>query len=102
MLELRPNCELCDIDLPPDSTEACICTNECTFCSNCVETILNNVCPNCGGNLTPRPIRPKNEYRPGEGLSFYPASKKRKKTKYSRDEIVDFCNSLKDIAPENR
>ena len=58
MLELRPNCECCDRDLPPDSTEARICTYECTFCADCVETKLRGVCPNCGGNLTPRPIRP--------------------------------------------
>jgi len=35
-----------------------ICSFECTFCRDCVETRLGGVCPNCGGNLTPRPIRP--------------------------------------------
>jgi uncharacterized protein len=59
MLELRPNCECCDRNLPPESTEARICTYECTFCATCVETILGGVCPNCGGNFAPRPIRPK-------------------------------------------
>jgi len=102
MLELRPNCELCDKDLPADSKEACICTHECTFCAQCVETVLKNVCPNCGGGFVPRPIRPKHDYRPGEGLSNNPASTKRKNTKYSIEEIVEFCNSLKDIAPEDR
>lgn len=58
MLELRPNCECCDRDLPPDSPEARICTFECTFCKTCVETVLNNTCPNCGGNFVERPIRP--------------------------------------------
>jgi hypothetical protein len=58
MLELRPNCECCDRDLAPDSPEARICTYECTFCADCVETRLKGVCPNCGGNLVPRPIRP--------------------------------------------
>ncbi|NQU47394.1 MAG: DUF1272 domain-containing protein [Planctomycetes bacterium] len=58
MLELRPNCEFCDINLPPDSDKARICTFECTFCANCVNTKLNGVCPNCGGNFQPRPIRP--------------------------------------------
>lgn len=58
MLELRPNCECCDKNLPPDSREAMICTFECTFCRNCVETRLNFTCPNCGGNFEPRPIRP--------------------------------------------
>ena len=58
MLELKPNCECCDKDLPAESTEARICTFECTFCANCVEGILNNRCPNCGGNFVNRPIRP--------------------------------------------
>ncbi len=58
MLELRPTCECCDRDLPPDSEDARICTYECTFCAACVETRLDGVCPNCGGNFQPRPIRP--------------------------------------------
>jgi len=58
MLELRPSCECCDRDLPPDSPDARICTYECTFCADCVEHRLNGVCPNCGGNFEPRPIRP--------------------------------------------
>ena len=58
MLELRPNCECCDRDLPPESPDAMICTYECTWCRGCVDTVLKGVCPNCGGNLVPRPIRP--------------------------------------------
>jgi uncharacterized protein len=58
MLELRPNCECCDRDLPPNSREAGICTYECTFCAVCAEEKLKGICPNCGGNLVPRPIRP--------------------------------------------
>ena len=58
MLELRPNCEWCDRDLPPDSRDAMICTYECTWCRSCVESNLHGVCPNCGGNLEPRPVRP--------------------------------------------
>jgi hypothetical protein len=58
MLELRPNCECCDKDLPPESKEAVICTFECTFCSDCSINILNNICPNCHGNFVQRPIRP--------------------------------------------
>ena len=58
MLELRPNCECCDRDLPSDSTDARICTYECTFCAECADTVLEGVCPNCGGNFAPRPIRP--------------------------------------------
>lgn len=59
MLELRPNCECCDRDLPPDSIDARICTFECTFCAGCVETRLKGVCPNCGGGFSPRPVRPE-------------------------------------------
>ncbi len=59
MLEIRPNCECCDRDLPYDSTDAMICTFECTFCRECVEGVLGAVCPNCGGNFAPRPIRPE-------------------------------------------
>src|ERR1700757_4070087 len=58
MLELRPSCECCDKALPPDAADAMICTFECTFCRDCVETRLFGVCPNCGGNFVPRPIRP--------------------------------------------
>jgi hypothetical protein len=58
MLELRPNCECCDRDLPPESPDAMICTYECTWCRDCVENVLHGVCPNCGGNLERRPVRP--------------------------------------------
>lgn len=58
MLELRPNCACCDRDLPPQSTEARICSFECTFCAACAEGVLGGKCPNCGGALIPRPIRP--------------------------------------------
>ncbi|MEK7265948.1 MAG: DUF1272 domain-containing protein [Pseudomonadota bacterium] len=70
MLELRPNCECCDKDLRP-TDDARICTFECTFCSACAEDILNGVCPNCGGNLVQRPVRPQ------VMLIKYPASTKR-------------------------
>lgn len=68
MLQLRPNCECCDRDLLPDSAEARICSFECTFCSDCAETSLNGRCPNCGGELIPRPRRPAAE------LARFPAS----------------------------
>lgn len=68
MLELRPNCECCDRDLPPDSPDARICTFECTFCADCVDSRLQNVCPNCGGGFMPRPIRP------AQALARFPAS----------------------------
>jgi hypothetical protein len=71
MLELRPNCECCDRDLPPDSREAMMCTFECTFCSDCAGGVLRGVCPNCGGELVSRPVRP------AAMLARYPASTKR-------------------------
>ena len=58
MLALRPNCECCDKDLPPTAEDAMICTFECTFCRDCATTRLGGICPNCGGNLVARPIRP--------------------------------------------
>jgi hypothetical protein len=71
MLELRPNCECCDKDLPPESAEARICTFECTFCADCAAQTLKGTCPNCGGKLVARPIRPPRM------LEKYPASAKR-------------------------
>jgi len=71
MLELRPGCERCDRDLPPEATNAMICTFECTFCRDCVEKQLKDVCPNCGGNFTARPIRPL------AALERFPASTER-------------------------
>ena len=61
MLQLRPNCECCNRDLPPESTEAMICSFECTFCRTCAEEVLRGQCPNCGGELVRRPIRPKDK-----------------------------------------
>lgn len=58
MLQLRPNCECCDRDLPPESVEARICSFECTFCVACADTQLKGTCPNCGGELVQRPRRP--------------------------------------------
>jgi hypothetical protein len=71
MLELRPCCECCNIDLPPDSAEARICSFECTFCAACAEGRLGCKCPNCGGELVTRPRRPAGK------LAGNPASKKR-------------------------
>ncbi|MGL5287063.1 MAG: DUF1272 domain-containing protein [Aeromonas sp.] len=68
MLELRPNCECCNKDLPADATDALICSFECTFCRECAEHTLHGHCPNCGGELVTRPRRPL------EKLGKYPAS----------------------------
>ena len=71
MLQLRPNCECCNRDLPPESQEALICSFECTFCHTCADTVLKGRCPNCGGELVMRPRRPAAK------LSKYPASTER-------------------------
>jgi uncharacterized protein len=102
MLELRPNCELCDKDLPPDAADARICTYECTFCASCVEEVLRNVCPNCGGDFQPRPIRPGQAWRDGTGLVNQPPSGKRRHTRYPREEISAFAASLESVPPGER
>lgn len=68
---MRPNCECCDRDLPPAATNAMICTFECTFCADCATSVLKGKCPNCGGELARRPIRPADK------LAKFPASTKR-------------------------
>jgi uncharacterized protein len=102
MLELRPNCEYCDADLPPDSADARICTYECTFCADCVDNVLLNVCPNCGGGFAPRPIRPAGGHREGTGLAHHPASGKRVYLKYPAEEVAAFIAGLANVAPEER
>jgi uncharacterized protein len=101
-LELRPNCEYCDTDLPPASPEARICTYECTFCKDCVENTLHNVCPNCGGGFTARPIRPVNEWRPGVTLETSPPSGRRRKLSYATDDIARFVERIRTIDPIDR
>ena len=102
MLVLKPNCEGCDKELPPTSTEACICSYECTFCQECVDTVLSNVCPNCGGGFSSRPIRPSKEHRKGVSLEHQQASSTRVNTELSTEEIVAFAAKIKDVLPENR
>ena len=101
-LQLRPNCEYCDKDLAPDAADAMICSYECTFCAECVRVHLHTVCPNCGGGFSFRPIRPKTARRPGVGLLHQPASKKRVRLKYAKDDIAVFAAEVKDIPPEAR
>ena len=102
MLELRPNCELCDKDLPPDTPDARICTYECTFCAACVEDALHDVCPNCGGGFEPRPIRPRAAWRDDTGLGNDPASEKRRHSAFTRDEIDAFVETIRGIEPADR
>ena len=102
MLELRPNCELCDRDLAPESTQARICTYECTFCADCVDGVLLNVCPNCGGGFVPRPVRPASDRREGVSRKHQPPSGRRVHSPYNEQQVREFANGVKDIPPEER
>jgi hypothetical protein len=101
-LELRPNCEFCDKDLPSDALDARICSYECTFCADCVERELRNVCPNCGGGFVPRPIRPVTEWRPGLSLAKRPASGTRVRLSHDLASIRALSARLRDTPPEHR
>ena len=102
MLEMRPNCEWCDKDLPPDAPDAQICSYECTFCAGCVEAHLRNVCPNCGGGFAPRPIRPANEWRPGVCSTKQVASRRRVHLKWPPEDIAAFVERVRTIDPATR
>ncbi|KAA3613115.1 MAG: DUF1272 domain-containing protein [Calditrichaeota bacterium] len=96
MLEIRLNCENCDTPLPNDSTEAMICTFECTYCINCVENILMNVCPNCGGGFEKRPTRPK------ALLKKHPPSKEKVFNPVNIEKFEKVLNRKKNIDPRKR
>lgn len=100
MLLLRPNCEWCDRDLPPDSPDARICS----YCAECVESVLHNVCATCGGGFVPRPIRPKHAYRDqlNLGLQNDPATTERKHTRWTRAEVDSQVVRLRSIDPAER
>jgi uncharacterized protein len=102
VLELRPNCELCDRDLPPDAPDARICSYECTFCAACVEEVLHDVCPNCGGGFEARPIRPAQAWREGAGLASDPPGGRRRHTSYTSGEIEAFVDALRGVPPAER
>ena len=102
MLELRPTCENCNKPLPPNSIEARICTYECTFCVSCVETILQNVCPNCGGGFVPRPVRPSNNWKGDNYLGKDPASSHIRYRPVDALEHAKFAANIKLIPPEKR
>jgi uncharacterized protein len=101
MLELRPTCENCDVELPPASIEAMICSFECTFCRDCVER-LDNVCPNCGGGFSPRPVRPATNWKGENYLGTYPAATTRR---YSPVDVADhraLHDRVGSLSPERR
>lgn len=104
MLELRPNCEWCDCDLPPASTKARICSYECTYCAACVSDVLGNVCPTCGGGFVQRPIRPvgADGNQSNLGLSNRPAGSKRYHSNWTAAEVRQVRKRLEDVPPAER
>ncbi len=96
MLELRPNCEHCNKDLPNTSTEAMICSYECTYCRECALEIFENVCPSCSGNFVQRPIRPKEEIKQN------PSSTQRVFKPKDLEKAKVNSDMFKNILPEKR
>ena len=101
MLELRPSCEHCNRPLPPETTRAMICSFECTFCRDCV-TELENVCPNCGGGFTPRPVRPAVNRRNENFLGKYPGGTRVVYKPVDMEAHGRFAGEIKLISPEKR
>ena len=96
MLEIRPNCEHCNKDLPYNSTEAMICSFECTYCKTCAIEIFKSVCPSCSGNFSERPIRTS------KMIEKYPASNKRVFAPKDLEKAKLNSDKFKDISPQNR
>ena len=102
MLELRPNCEHCNAALPPHSVQARICSFECTFCASCVEGLLRNVCPNCGGGFAPRPVRPARNWKDGNYLGRCAARTEPKLRPVDPVAHAAFSEAIAGIPPEQR
>jgi len=102
VLELRPTCEHCNTALPPESPEARICSFECTFCASCVDGLLDNICPNCGGGFEPRPVRPSQDWKGENFLGKYPARTKVKHRPVDFEAHRILAGMLKGIPPHAR
>jgi len=102
MLELRPSCEHCNAPLPPQATDARICSFECTFCARCVDEVLGNVCPNCGGGFFARPIRPTQNWKGGNHLEKYPAGDKVRHRPVDPQAHARFAAPIRAIPPHQR
>jgi len=102
VLELRPTCENCNKALPPPSLAARICSYECTFCADCADRVLHNVCPNCGGGFVQRPIRPANNWKGDNFLGKDPPGTRQRHKPVDVGEHELFSAPLKVIAPEDR
>ena len=101
-LEIRPNCECYDRDLPPAATEVRICSYERTYCANRLEDVLFNLCPNCFGGFVSRPIRPVREWRPGLSLEKRPASTRRVHLSFDRENLAAHSQLIRYIPVESR
>ncbi len=102
MLELRPTCEHCNKALPPSATDARICTYECTFCANCVDAVIGNVCPNCGGGFEKRPVRPATNWKNGNFLGSDPAGTAVKHRPVDAKAHAAFAATVGLVPPERR
>ncbi|MEO0507415.1 MAG: DUF1272 domain-containing protein [Bacteroidota bacterium] len=96
MLEIRPSCEHCGKALPNTSTEAMICIFECTYCTYCAKELFENVCPSCGGNFQPRPIRPS------KAIEKHPASKKSIVSRKTLEQVEVMKSKFAHLKPEER
>ncbi|MSU35751.1 MAG: DUF1272 domain-containing protein [Pedosphaera sp.] len=102
MLELRPTCENCSRALPPDCLDARICSYECTLCAACVDGVLSNVCPNCGGSFVPRPVRPSRNWKGDNHLGKDAASETVVCRPVDPAIHAQFAASVRNIPPEHR
>ncbi len=102
MLELRPTCEHCNKALPPHALDARICSYECTFCADCMEGLLGNVCPNCGGGFVPRPVRPARNWKNDNYLGQDPAGEKVKHRPVDPVAHAAFAAPIRAITPRDR
>ncbi|MGY4827529.1 DUF1272 domain-containing protein [Sphaerotilaceae bacterium SBD11-9] len=102
MLELRPDCENCQKPLTPNATDAMICSFECTFCADCVNRVLANVCPNCGGGFCARPVRPARNWKGENYLGKYGARTEPKHRPVDAKAHAAFASSIHNIPPQER
>lgn len=96
MIEIRTSCENCNKQFQANSEEAMIGAFECTFCKECVDSVLQNVCPNCGGGFEKRPTLPK------EYLSKYPVSMTKVFRPINLTEFQKRLDKYKNIKPSER
>ena len=101
-LEMRPDCERCGADLPADVGGAFICSFECTFCAACVDGLLHNVCPNCGGGFAPRPVRPQRDWKGGNHLGRHPAATTVKHRPVDAATHAAFYAAIEGVPPAQR